>query len=132
MPLFDLQCVADGCRLREERYIPLRGDANPACDHCGAPTERVWGRTPGDQGTGYPYVTKNILPGGQPVEVRDAGHLRALLKEHNLVQRDDAAFCEPMREWFDFGRWDHRKQEWVGRGVKRIEGTAPGGRGRWV
>ena len=81
-------------------------------------------------GASFPFITKNI--NGTPIEVRDQGHLNSLLKEHGLVQRDDAAFVEPVEEKFEWGKYDHRTGEWVGRGMRRKEGNGASQRSRWI
>lgn len=80
----------------------------PIC--CGEPSERDWGAEHRgfSHKTIFPYVTKNLDGKGTPIEVRDAGHQRELMKKYNKVLRDDAAFeheeCYTDRR----GRWQLR------------------------
>lgn len=122
--------MEDRQTLMVERH-PLQGEPTfsqntETCDTCGAtlyvgaypfcggdPSKHgAYVQTHGDSGR-YPYTTKNIT--GQEITITDAGHERALLKEHGLAQRDDVAFLEK-----EYVGYNHRtgKQEYKeGRGV---------------
>jgi len=67
----------------------------------------------------YPYTTTHI--DGTQLEVRDAGHERALLASHGLVQRDDVAYVN--KEYLGYN-WKTKKQEYK-------EGNGMGMPGCW-
>jgi len=131
VPCFEWMCETAGCTERTREWRPKWTPDRPVCSAHG-PMERDYHGEARRHipGAAFPYVTKNIT--GSPIEVRDQGHLNDLLKAHNLIQRDDAAFVEPMEERFDFGKYNWRTGQWDGRGMKRKEGNGASQKGRWI
>lgn len=131
MPCYEFVCETTGCEERVKEWRPRWTPDRPACPTHGDLMERDYHaearrHTPGSS---FPFVTKNIT--GSPIEVRDQGHLNDLLRANGLVQRDDAQWCEPMTERFEWGKYNRHTGEWDGRGMVRKEGRAAG-RGRWI
>ena len=131
LPFFEWRCETDGCQERTAEFRPRWTPDAPLCTTHGL-MERDWHgearrHTPGSS---FPYVTSNIS--GTPIEVRDEGHLRELCRQHGKVLRDDAAWLEPIDERFEFGKYDHEKRAWVGRGVVQREGSGRGMKGQWI
>lgn len=91
MPIYALGCLAEPSH-QFEGYAPKFETPNPPCETCGAETERIWKITKRTGYHRYPYTTTNI--NGKPMEITDAAHEARVLKEHNLVQRDDVAYLE--------------------------------------
>lgn len=112
MPIYQFSC--EGCGEEFERYLPLRGNANPDCE-CGGKTERIWALGVKTKGSDvYPYITKNIT--GKPIEVTSPAHLKSLCKQYNVVNRDDKAWIEKTHNGCDrFGRPIYK--EGSGRGL---------------
>lgn len=113
MPLYAYAC--NGEEQHEfESYVPTYETPNPACQTCGSPTERIWKITKRTGYSQYPYTTKNIT--GQEITITDAAHEARLMKEHNLVKRDDAAWLE--EEYLGYnpytGKQEYSKPSGVG------------------
>jgi predicted nucleic acid-binding Zn ribbon protein len=83
MPLRDCKCTA--CNHEEERLVPMTGPP-PACQQCGAPTEKTANLRSGlYQKTGiFPYETTHITGDGKPVMVESLGHLRSLERKYGV------------------------------------------------
>lgn len=113
MPLYQLQCQS--CSVSEEQYLVRHSDPNPACRHCAGATERVWQGVQRGAVSVFPYVTTHLT--GKPLEIKDAGHLRQLEKQHGVRLRDDSAFTEQRWEGYDFRNKRHRYTEGSGRGL---------------
>lgn len=118
MPIYSYSC-SEGHEF--DQYQPLTTSENPPC-HCGAATEKVWRSRHGRAWGGYPYVTKNIRPDGQPVTVENPGHEAELCKQFGVEKRDDVGWVET-----EYLGYDPRTDRQVYR-----EGSGRGLPGQWV
>lgn len=97
------------------------------CEKCGAELEvGSWPFCPHPGGVSlvteksYPFTTKMFT--GQPVEVTSRAHERALMREHNVVKRDDAAWIDK-----EFVGWNRRTGKY-----EYKESSGVGNPGCWV
>jgi putative FmdB family regulatory protein len=118
MPIYAYSCP---CGHEFERYVTTTTSPNPDCE-CGALTEKIWSVRAGRAWGGYPYVTKNIRPDGQPVTVDNPAHEAALCKEFGVTKRDDAGWVDT-----EYLGYDPRSDKQVYR-----EGSGRGMPGCWV
>lgn len=131
MPFFEFSCPELDCSENEGVWRAKWTADRPSCPTHGKEMERDWhaearGHRPGQA---YPYVTKNIT--GEPIEVRDAGHLRELCKIHGVIPRQDAAWAEPMEERWEQGKFNRYTLKWEGQGMFKKEGSGRGLPNSW-
>lgn len=114
MPVYDFSCT---CGKEWEQYLVAFDSPNPTCE-CGKPTERVWALgTNHNPGGTYPYITKNILPNGQPVEVTSAAHLDRLCRENGVTHRPDNGWLGKEYKGVDFRTGKQIYKEGSGMGL---------------
>lgn len=115
MPVYNWACTA--CGRESEGYVPLISTPDPLCQ-CGAPTEKVWrSHRSSSVSSVFPYVTRNILPNGDPVEVKSARHLDELCRQNNVTHRPDAAWVEKRFDGVDPRTKKPRYREGSGMGL---------------
>jgi hypothetical protein len=131
MPFYIFACETTGCKEYRQEFRPKWTPDKPECSEHG-PMERNYHLEARRHipGAAFPFVTKNIT--GSPVEVRDQHHLDELCKQHNVVQRNDAAWTQPMDERYNLGRFNWKTHEWEGRGYVRKESSGVGVKGCWI
>lgn len=117
MPVYNFGCAKE-CGWGKEAYLPLRESENPACESCGAPSERIWslGVTHRAAST-FPYITTHITADGSPVEVKSAMHLEQLCKENGVTHRPDKAWETQEYQGVDFRTGKQRYKEGNGVGM---------------
>ena len=88
MPMYEAECRS--CGYRYEWFESLPTDQTQSCPRCGGEGERLFSRY--SPKIFQPFVTRNILPGGVPIEVKSQGQLSSLCNEHHLVHLDDPKY----------------------------------------
>lgn len=85
MPIYEAECRA--CGRRYEWYVALPVEDTNKCTYCGGDGDRVFSRYAPKFFS--PFVTRNIMPDGSPVEVKSQSQLSSLCNEYKLVHVDD-------------------------------------------
>lgn len=88
MPMYEAECRS--CGRRYEWYEPLPVDTTQRCPKCGGEGDRLFSRY--SPKIFAPFVTRNIMPDGSPVEVKSQRQLSSLCNEHKLVHVDDPKY----------------------------------------
>lgn len=112
MPTFDWECPAG----HQFWAFTHSREEVPGCAECGAEgSTRIWAITRRNGFSRYPYTTTHIT--GKPLTITDAGHESAVLREHKLVQRDDASYLTQSYHGWDFAKQEQRYREENGAGL---------------
>lgn len=88
MPLYEAECRS--CGKVYEWYEPTPTDNTIACPTCNGAGDRIFSRCSSRIFT--PFITRNILPDGRPVEVKSQSQLSRLCNEHKLNHVDDPRY----------------------------------------